>query len=404
MELLFWSSLFLIVYAYAGYPLSLALLKRVKKKTFKIAQPDNEPVMSIIIAAANEESKIANKLDNTLALQYPYGKVEIIITLDGATDNTANIINQYINHNQHRRILLLENPKGGKEAAQLPAVQKATGDIFVFTDVATKLNENVLYQLASNFVDEQVGAVDGMSHIETEGSNEGIYLKYENKIREYESVLGSLVTMGGCLFAVRRKIVQNSHKTPSGRIIPGFLPDRQSDFRTALVTKTAGCDFTTALVTKTVGYQAVLDKNAIAVFTDTANPDKEFERKHRTVVRGLATFFDHLYLLNPRYYGIFSYQFFCHKLLKWLVPFFMIGAFISNVALIGSLVYTGLFIGQLFFYGIAVEAGRMLVMKGNTNKYAKIIYFFVMSNAAILKAWFSYAKGERYIMWEPTKR
>ena len=392
MEIVFWLSVFLIVYAYAGYPLSLALLKSRKGKKYVYDNEDNKPVISIIIAAANEEGKIGAKLENTLALMYPYGSVEIIVTLDGATDNTAQIVEHYINLNQHRRILLLENERGGKESAQLAAVRKATGDIFVFTDVATKLGPYTLHQLADNFFDPRVGAVDGMSRIESRSSNEGLYLKYENKIREYESVLGSLVTMGGCLFAVRREIVQKTHTLPNGRVIPGFRPDRQSDFRTALMVKTAG-------------YQAILDQNAVAVFADAANSSKEFERKHRTVVRGLANFFDHLYLLNPKHYGLFSYQLFCHKMCKWLVPFFMITTFVSNVALVFIITpcwtwswwfWYLTYFGQVLFYIIAILS--------TSNKYAKIIHFFAMSNLAILKAWLSYIRGERYVSWNPTKR
>lgn len=395
MEILFWLSIFFIVFAYAGYPATLAVLKRWKGTQFEedVWGPGEEPVVSIIIAAANEESKIAAKMENTLALKYPYGKIEIVVTLDGATDNTAKIVEHYSGLNPHRRILLIQNQKGGKESAQLAAVQGvATGDILVFTDVATTLEPYTIHQLVDNFTDPRVGAVDGMSYIESEGSNEGLYLKYENKIREYESVLGSLVTLGGCLFAVRRDIVWKIHALSNGKYIAGFRSDRQSDFRTALMTKTAG-------------YQAVLDKKAVATFADAANPSKEFERKHRTVVRGLANFFDHLYLLNPKHYGLFSYQLFCHKMCKWLVPLFMLAALVSNIALLGhGSVYVLSFLGQILFYGLALAVYRKNSIGKDSNKYAKIIYFFVMSNLAILKAWMSYIKGERYVSWDPTKR
>lgn len=394
MEILMWFSVFAIIYAYVGYPASLYLLARWKGKKFKHDYQFTPPI-SIIIAAADEEGKIKQKLLNTLNLSYPYGLVEYIVTLDGSTDNTAKIVEDMIKEMPHRGISLIWNGKGGKEAAQLAAVKQAKGNILIFTDVATVLTEKTLLQLVSNFADERVGAVDGMSMITKEGSNEGLYLKYENKIREYESQLGSLVTLGGCLFAVRRDIVQNEFRV-NGKVVPGFRPDRQSDFRTALVTKVAG-------------KQAILDKSAIAYFDDIEDPSREFGRKHRTIVRGFANFFNHLYLLNPRKYGLFSYQLFCHKMMKWLVPFFMIGAFVGNVGAVLTTAggihvafYTLTLFGQLVFYAIAELTYKDALKK--FQSVAKIIFFFVMTNLAMLKAWFSYIKGERYVMWTPTKR
>lgn len=387
MEFIFWASVLLIIWAYAGYPLSLYGLNKLVGKDFRKSLAFGWPNISIIIAAANEEEKIISKLLNTVALKYPSDKIEYIITLDGATDRTVELVDQFMNDNPHLKLSLIENDKGGKEAAQLAAVEAARGDILVFTDVATRLGKSTLEQLISNFSDPRVGAVDGMSKIDKEGSNEGLYLKYENLIRRYESRLGSLVTLGGCLFAVRRGIVQDEfyvNETP----IPGFRPDRQSDFRTALMTKLAG-------------FQAILDEDAVAHFDDIEDSSKEFSRKHRTVVRGMANFFDHAFLLDPYKHGLFAYQLFCHKFLKWIVPFLMITALTSSLALIpGSSLYTFMFAGQVMFYLLAWRAHKHQLQ----DPVFKIISFFVMTNLAIFKAWVSYAKGERFVMWTPSKR
>lgn len=157
----------------------------------------------------------------------------------------------------------------------------------------------------------------------------------------------------------------------------------------------------------THGYQAVLDRNAVALFDDTNDNGKEFKRKIRTVVRGMNNFFSHLYLLNPFKYGLFSYQLFCHKLLKWLVPFFMIIALVTNLAIIiddCTWGYAILWIGQLMFYVTGFVGWLGNLQGGLIGSMFKIVTFFTLSNVGILRAWIEYAMGKRYVSWEATKR
>lgn len=378
---LFWISISSIVFAYFGYPLSLVILSKFKAKHFKY---DNsyDPRVLIIIAAANEEKNIASKLDNTLALLYPSDKLQIIVASDASTDKTVEVVINYIDANKDRDIQLVHlEEKGGKEAAQKEALNHAIGDVVVFTDVATTLDPLTIQLLVGHFGDPKIGAVDGMSKIIKENgtvSGEGAYLRYENKIRVWESKLGSIVSCGGCLFAARKEVLED------------FSDSLQSDFRTALKSVE-------------LGYQSITDPHIEARFKDTANPEKEYNRKIRTVVRGINNLFHHLHLLNPKRYGLFSYQLFCHKLLKWLVPFFMILALFTTVVL--NMLTTNIFwplmqLLQLTFYIVAAY--------GYTYKYEKFYFkipaFFVMSNLAILKAWILYLKGERFVSWTPTKR
>ena len=384
LESIFWFSVFAIVYAYFGYPLSLYLLnKSSHKKSFVRTLPNSlfTPFVTIIISACNEENKIQAKLDNTLKLDYPNQKLEIIVASDASTDDTDKIVERY-EHITEGKVLLVRLPKkGGKEAAQKAALQIARGDIIVFTDASTTLAPHTLGHLVGNFFDKRVGGVDGMSKVLGE-SGESAYLKYENKIREWEAQLGSTVSFGGCLFAARKDVLKD------------FASDLQSDFRTALQTVTNG-------------YQAVIDISAVAEFADAKDPSKEYNRKHRTVVRGINNLFHHLYLLNPFKYGMFSYQLFCHKLLKWMVPFFMIGTFFSNLALVivsttelTQAFWTILAIAQSLFY----VTGGISWYKQSKNSYLKIVAFFVMSNLAILHSWVKYTMGERFVTWTPTKR
>jgi cellulose synthase/poly-beta-1,6-N-acetylglucosamine synthase-like glycosyltransferase len=338
--------------------------------------------VSIVIACGNEEAHISNKLNNTLSLDY-HRPFQIVVALDAPTDETADIVRAYSRKYDNIQSVELMT-RAGKEAAQKEALTMCEGDIIVFTDVSTQLDTPSLEHIVTNFVDPTVGGVDGMiKMINKDGTEtgEGAYLKYENKIREWEANLGSTVSFGGCLFAARKEVLED------------FSDCMQSDFRTALMTVTTG-------------YQAIIDKNAIAKVPETADPSKEFARKHRTIVRGLNTFFHHLYLLNPFKYGWFSYQLLSHKLMKWLVPFFMISALVSNVYLTSTVdgpekVFWALMqIGQGSFYMVALYGW----VKQKEAIYFKLPAFFLMANAAILKAWFSYAKGERFVMWTPTKR
>lgn len=378
---LFWVSVVGILFAYFGYPLSLAVLSKFKGKCFRY-DDEYEPNVSIIIAAANEEKTIANKLDNTLALSYPNDKLEIIVASDASTDRTNEIVINYkLDNTAHNIKLVYLEKKGGKEAAQKAALDNATGDVIVFTDVATTLDKLTIQKIVGHFGDPKIGAVDGMSKIIKEDGNvsgEGAYLRYENKIREWESKLGSIVSCGGCLFAARKEVLED------------FSDSLQSDFRTAL--KSAE-----------LGYQAMIDPYIEARFKDTANPEKEYNRKVRTVVRGINNLFHHLHLLNPRKYGLFSYQLLCHKILKWTVPFLMILAFVTSIILnysTGNVFWTSMQVFQSLFY-LAALLGYIIKSE---KVYFKIPAFFLMSNVAILKAWILYMKGERFVTWTPTKR
>ena len=283
MDILFWFCVFGILYAYFGYPLSMYLLSRawpadIKRWAYNYG---SERSVSVVITAANEETRIIDKLNNTLALEYPSDKLQIVIALDAPTDRTGQLVDQWMYDIPAEckvdRVDL--GIRGGKEAAQLRALEVVKNDIVVFTDTATRLESHTLYQITSNFCDEHIGAVDGMSKVDSKESSEGLYLRYENKIREWESDTSGLVTFGGCLFAVRREIIEGYYDMLDRAPVPGFRGDRQSDFRTALITKTAG-------------YHSVLDKEAVALFKD-GDESKEFGRKHRTIVRGMAQMAEH---------------------------------------------------------------------------------------------------------------
>ena len=388
ITLLFSLSVLAIIWTYAGYPLSMYFIAKGKKFNHDIGSVW-EPQVDVIIAVYKGANEIYAKLLDTFATDYDLDRLKVYVVMDGYCDETYQQVDQFMKDHLAfgERLVLIEVPRGGKEAAQAKAVEVASGSVCVFTDVGTRLQTDGIGKIVRHFQNPNIGAVDGISTVDAEGhSNEGLYLKYENKIRDWEMNTCSMLGTGGCFFAARTSMLHDSVFLRNGTEYKGFVPDLQSDFRTGLVAKT-------------FDLWTIIDEEAIALFKD-GNEKKEGERKHRTIVRGINCFMNNLHLLNPFRYGLFSYALINHKLMKWLVPFFMLGALLSSLAgwvMYGSYIWFTLFVAQSLFYVLAI---KNVYDKG----LGKIAHFLVISNLAALRAWYSYVKGERYVYWESTKR
>lgn len=372
--ILFALSLFLIFWAYFGYPLSLLIVKIFKKKEH--IRKYIHPPVTLIITAFNEEKRIREKIKNSLALEYPKESLQIMVASDGSTDQTNDIVRSY----GDKVVELLEvQHRGGKENAQKEAVAYARGEVIVFSDVATILEPQGLQEIVSNFADPSVGCVSSEDKLigqDGKPSGEGFYVRYEMWLRRLESQVNSLVGLSGSFFAARKKVCLD------------FSGDVQSDFRTLLSSMK-------------LGLRGVSDPNAVGCYLNIVDEKKEFERKVRTVLRGLTVFFKHIEFLNTFTFGFFSYQFFCHKLLRWLVPFFLIAALVLNVILaLSSTCCLFLMIGQLIFYGIGIFGWLTQSLKG----VLKIPMFFLVVNTAIAVAWWQYFTGKRVVLWTPSER
>jgi hypothetical protein len=197
-------------------------------------------------------------------------------------------------------------------------------------------------------------------------------------LRALESQVHSLVGLSGSFFAARKEVCRD------------FSADMQSDFRTLLNSMR-------------LGLRGVSDPEAVGYYLDIADSRREFDRKVRTVLRGLTVFFRNLEFLNPFCYGTFSYLYFCHKLLRWLVPLFLLSALLSNIFLaVGSPSYSFILLLHCAFYGIALYGLFKPVSADRTT--VKIPLYFLTVNAAILVAWFRYFSGNRMVMWTPSQR
>jgi len=377
LEVLFWSSIGMIVYAYFGYPLLLAALSLVRRKA--VATGAVEPTVSFIITAYNEERRIREKIQNSLALRYPRERLDIVVASDCSTDRTDEIVKAHAASG----VRLVRAPiRKGKEAAQRWAVQETSGEILVFSDVATILPENAISNIVRNFHDPTVGCVSSVDRfVDQDGriSGEGAYVKYEMLLRSLETKVNSLVGLSGSFFAARRSVCRE------------WASDLQSDFNTLLNAVRQGL-------------RGVSDPETIGYYRNIADEKKEYDRKVRTVLRGIAVFMNSCHLLNPARYGLFSWQLFSHKLCRWLVPFALIAAFLTSSALAvrGESLYQVTMGLQAAFYGVGILGWAMPTI--GSRGVGRLVVFFLVVNGSILDAWFRYWRGERIVNWQPSER
>jgi GT2 family glycosyltransferase len=366
----FWGAAALAFYAWFGYPLLLMALAPLLDRT--VRKHRITPRVTFIITAYNEAQRLRAKIENTLAQDYPAGQLEVIVASDCSTDGTDEIAREY-----DRVRLVRASERRGKEAAQQLALEMASGDIMVFSDVATSLSAGAVTGIVANFADSTVGCVSSIDRfVDANGriSGEGAYVRYEMWLRTLETRVHSLVGLSGSFFAARRDVCRS------------WAADRQSDF-------------STALNAVRLGLRAVLDPETAGYYCSIADDRREGGRKARTVVRGLAVLQRNADMLNPFRYGLFAWQLASHKLCRWLVPMAMLAAGVANVLLLpASPIYVAIFAMQAAFYAAAalgaVTGARAL----------RIPSFFVLSHAAILAAWWRFARGERITYWTPSRR
>lgn len=377
IDLIFCLSIGLVGYAYLGYPLLLGALSLLRSRT--VSKSEIAPSVTFVITAYNEESRIADKLDNTLKLSYPVSLMEIIVASDCSTDRTDEVVRSYASRGV---ILVRASERKGKEAAQKLAVHTSNGDILVFSDVATILPENAITNIVKSFADPTVGCVSSEDRfIDTDGkvSGEGAYVRYEMLLRSLESRVNSLVGLSGSFFAARSSVCKAR-----------WSENLQSDFNTVLNSMR-------------MGLRGITDSDSVGYYKNIKDEKKEFDRKVRTVLRGISVFMKSLALVNPFRYPVFAWQLISHKLCRWLVPFGLIGAFVSNALLAWSSPFYEITMGaQIVFYAVALSG---LMWKSLARlPIIKLPSFFVMVNVSILHAWWRYVAGERLVAWEPSRR
>jgi glycosyltransferase involved in cell wall biosynthesis len=370
-EAAFWSSVVLIFYAYLGYPCALAALSLIRRRPVKRAPIT--PHVSFIITAYNEQARIREKIENTLRQNYPRSRFEILVASDCSTDSTDAIAASY-----SPLVRLIRAPhRKGKEAAQKRAIKIASGEILIFSDVATALEPDGIGKIVENFADPTVGCVSSVDRfVDADGeiSGEGLYVRYEMWLRMLETKVNSLVGLSGSFFAARHEVCRR------------WATNRQSDF-------------STLLNAVDMGWRGVLDPESAGYYWNITDDRREFERKVRTVVRGLFVLTANAGMMNPLRYGLFAWQLASHKLCRWVVPFAMLTAFASNAVLAPqSAFYLMAFLAQTGWYlaalaGLYINAGVL-----------KVPAFLLAANVAVFVAWMRHAAGDRITAWTPSER
>ena len=376
---IFWVSVSIVVYIYMGYPLFLLtclLFKHIKP----IKKADIIPTVSIIIAAYNEEKNIGQKIENTLSLDYPSDKLEIIVTSDCSTDKTDETVLGY----EDLGVILLRQPeRGGKTAAQNMAVLHAKGEIILFSDATTVYKTDAIRKIVRSFADPDVACVGGrLQYVEANSSSVakggGLYWKYETFLKQRETLVNSLTGVSGCMYAIRKE-----HFKP---IDPELISD-----------------FVTALQTVEHGHRVIYEPEAVCFEETTRSIGEEFRMRIRVIIRALNALFKMRKMMNPIKYGLFALDLISHKLLRFAVPLFLFAAFVANIVILPDHdFYIFTLLAQIVLYFSAI-IGFVLQRKNIKKLPFYVPFYFCMVNLAAVIAMYKYIRGERMVTWKPSR-
>ncbi len=394
-EIVFWISIFLILYTYAIYPVILSILRIFMRKP--VDKKDTTPSVSVIIAAYNEEKNIRNKIENTLELDYPKNRIEIIVASDCSTDNTDNIVRVY----EKRGVILARlQERKGKTAAQNYAVSFASGEILVFSDAPTIFRKDSIKKLVRNYNDESVGCVTGeVIYANNEdtviGDGGALYWRYESWIKQMESDINSVLGAAGCIYSMRRQLY-----TPFDE---EYLSDLISPLKLIVNSRSLDGDFLTPMKVYLKGVRSVMDAEAISIEQTSKSPGEEFKMRSRVVTRAISGLLHMSSILNPFKFPFYSYQLFSHKILRWMVPVFLITVFASNLFLLDNKFYYLIFQLQSLFYSMALLG--YIIDKKNLSKMKLLLipYYFCTVNLAVLNGTCKYIIGKRDRLWTPQR-
>ncbi len=392
LEIIFWAFVALVFYTYIGYGIVLYLMVKVKElfvKQKKNSLPDEAdlPEVTLLVAAYNEEAVVKEKMENSLALDYPVQKLHFLWVTDGSTDQTNILLEHY-----GRVKILYQSERQGKTAALNRAMDYVETPIVVYTDANTMVNRNAIREIVSCFQDNKVGCVAGEKRIivkdkdNAAGGGEGLYWKYESTLKRLDGRLYSAMGAAGELFAIRTELFE---KMDTDTLLDDFILSMRIVKR---------------------GYKIAYCAEAYAIESGSADMAEEEKRKVRIAAGGLQSIWRLRELLNIFKYGIVSFQYVSHRVLRWsITPVALFALFPLNVWLAinsassSSCGYGVLLIAQILFY-LAAYWGYALSKKQIKNKFLYVPYYFVFMNINVLKGAFYLKKKKGSGAWEKAKR
>ncbi|MGH7493004.1 MAG: glycosyltransferase family 2 protein [bacterium] len=369
-----------LVYAYGGFTLLIVLVAQLRRRTVK--QQNITPHVSLIIPVWNEEKTIAARLNNALALDYPRDRLEIIVPSDGSDDRTEEIVASYA----AQGVQFLALPRRGKIHGLKDAVNASAGEILVFSDANSMYERDALRKLTRNFADPEVGGVCGNqvylknTKADTTSQGENLYWSFDKWLKQMESLTGSIVSAHGAIYAIRRSLYQ----PPASAAVT-------DDFA-----------ISTAVIEQ--GYRLIFESEAIAYEEPIPAAEREFSRKVRIMNRGLRGVLLRKRLLNPWRYGFYSIVLFSHKLLRRLVPFFLLVLLATSWLLYTHhAVYLFAAGAQTLFYLLAGVGYGLRRHRLGRLKCFYIPFFYCLANAAALVAVLRLLAGKKVELWQPQR-
>jgi poly-beta-1,6-N-acetyl-D-glucosamine synthase len=376
--LIFVGSIALVAYTFVGYPAIMALLARVRPRPVR-HKPGFTPAVSLVVVAYNEQDVIDEKLRNAQALDYPPELLELIVVADGSDDETAERARRF------PAVRVLHRPERmGKLAAMNRAAEVATGEILVFSDANNGYSTDALRQLVAPFGDPAVGIVTGRKAIDDGHGRpldraEGLYWRYESKLKEWESETGSVTAVAGEILAFRRDAF---YRPPAG---------------------TMNEDFVQAMLAASRGWRVVYAPQALSLERASATMEGEATRRSRLVTgrwQALAALLPTLARRRPS----FALRVLSHKGLRPLVPWALIAAAVSNMALARDRAWARWPAGsQLAFYAAAL-AGQRNERRGRRAQLPYLAYYFCRMNLATLTGVRDFVRGRREAVWARVER
>jgi cellulose synthase/poly-beta-1,6-N-acetylglucosamine synthase-like glycosyltransferase len=394
-EALFWCAALLLLHTYFFYPLMLMLMDAVNQalgnlryiqsgdERRKPRAADVAPPVSLIVAAYNEESCIQEKLQNSLALDYPKDRFEIVIGSDGSSDRT----NEIVESCQDGRVRLSAAERAGKTSVLNRCVPNANGEIVILSDANTMIDAAAVKKLVRHFRDPEVGAVCGKLKLynpERRDYEESAYWTYESLIKFYEGKRGAVMGANGGLYAIRRALFA---PLPVGTIVD---------------------DFVIPLRILEQGYKVLYDPEAVAYEETTEDYGREFGRRARIAAGNFQSLRLLPGLLSPLG-GFRAFAFWSHKLLRWCAPALMGLALVTNAFLLsrrvyGLPLYWGTLAAQVCFYGLALAGASGVNVPGTLKRASSMAYYFVTMNLAIAVGFWRFARGTQQAAWNRTAR
>ncbi len=381
-------ALFLLLHTYVLYPLCLIALDALQQARGNLrylllgqerrAPPSPTlPDVTLVIAAYNEETCIGQKIANSLALDYPRERLEIVVGSDGSTDGTDAIVRGC----PDSRVRLSTAERAGKTSVLNRCIPQARGDIVVLTDANTLLAPDAIRRLVRPFSDPDVGAVCGQLRLfnpRVREYEESAYWKYESLLKLYEGKRGAVMGANGGLYAIRRRLFD--------RLAPETIVD----------------DFVIPMRILSRGFRVMYEPEAVAREETTEDYAREFGRRARIAAGNFQSLRMLRGLLAPSA-GFASFAFWSHKVLRWCAPALMAVVFFGSALLLASPLFRALFATQLVFYLLAL-VGRMAVLRGAPRRVASFAYYFVTMNWAMVVGFWRFLRNAQRATWDRTTR